>query len=151
MPSFLCRDRDKILPSRFLVCFSLPNRFIDEWFCCSSCKQESHCMRMQCFMYVFSGASRFTSPVVAASARADMRRRYNDRAYPRSTGVNSHPRDRPSVFPICLRHEYSSRATGKYSNDPCSRCNLCFRYHPTCLRPRCYNKKIQKNQFFFLL
>lgn len=145
---FLCRGRDKILPSRFRYNPSLPNRLTGEWSYYSSCKQKNHCMR---FAYlVILSANRFTSPIIAASAQADMRRRYNDRACPRSTGVNSLPRDRPFVFPICLR-ERSGRVTVKYSSDLYSRCNPCFRYHPTCLRPWYYNERVEKNHFFFFI
>lgn len=124
-----------------------PNRLTGEWSYCSSCKQKNHCMRLQ---RCISGVNRFTSPIIAASAQADMRRRYNDRACPRSTRVNSLLRDRPSVFPICLR-EQSSRVTVKYSSDPYSRCNPCFRYHPICLRPRFYNERLEKNHFFIII
>lgn len=31
----------------FLICPSHPSRFTGEWSCCSSCKQENHCMRLQ--------------------------------------------------------------------------------------------------------
>lgn len=96
-----------------------------------------------------SRAARFTSPEVAALARADTRRRYSDRACHRSWEAGFHPRDRPSVSPICPHCEHSGRATEKYSSDLCSRCNPRFRHRPACLRPRCWEFSTFQYLIFF--
>ena len=129
----------------------LPNstrRFTDEWSCCSSCKQEDHCiLRRRIYIRsMLSRASRYTSPKVAASARAGKRHRYSDRACPRSIGAGR-PRDHPSVCLTCLR-EYSGRVTEKYLSDPCFRCNPCFRYRPVCRHPQyCTQRKYKRIKF----
>lgn len=139
MPSFV-QILDKILiSSRKYVLPNSTRRFKDEWSCCSSCKQEDHCMQMRRknFM-ILSRESRYTSPEVAASARVGMRRRCSDRACPRLIRAGSRPHARPSVCPACSRCEHLNHAMGKYSSDPCFRCNPHFRSHPVCLHPQCY-------------
>lgn len=148
--TFFCAEiPDKILIIAYM--HFLPNStrpFTDEWSCCSSCKQEDHCiLRRRIYIRsMLSRASRYTSPEVAASARAGKRHRYSDRACPRSIGADR-LRDHPSVFLTCLP-EYSGRATEKYLSDPCFRCNPCFRYRPVCRHPQyCTQRKYKRVKF----